>query len=53
MPRFLEPSTWAGLGVILATVAPYLPGPYGLALGALGAALGGGAVYLRERGPLS
>lgn len=50
MNRFLEPSTWAGVAAMLATMVNFLPGSVGLVVGGLGAAAGGVAVYLRERG---
>jgi hypothetical protein len=50
MNRFLEPSTWAGLGVALSTVAAWVPGPAGLVLGMVAGAAGGVAMWLREKG---
>lgn len=46
--RINEPSTWAGLGAVFGGLA-WVPGAAGVVLGALGAACGGVAVYLRER----
>lgn len=48
MKRFFEPSTWAGIAAMLATAVNFIPGPAGLVVGAIGAAAGGVAVYLRE-----
>lgn len=45
-----EPSTWAGLGAVLASIAPMLPGVAGVIVGALAAACGAAGVHLRERG---
>jgi hypothetical protein len=50
MSRLIEPSTWAGLGVVIGTLSGYLPAPWSLAAGAVAAGLGAGAVWLRERG---
>ena len=49
MKRFLEPSTWAGVAAMLATIVNFVPGTVGLVVGALGAGAGGVAVYLREK----
>jgi hypothetical protein len=49
MGRFLEPSTWAGISAMLATIVGFIPGTAGLVVGGIGAATGGVAVYLRER----
>lgn len=45
--RALEPSTWAGLAVVLQAVAPFLPQWSGVLLG-LSALLGAVAVKLPE-----
>lgn len=50
MSRLLEPSTWAGLAAIASTLVHILPGVAGVIVGGIGAAAGGVAVYLRERG---
>jgi len=50
MGRFFEPSTWAGIGTILATVQSFVPGVPGVVVACLGAACGAVAIKLRERG---
>lgn len=45
--RFKEPSTWAGIGVLLAAIAP-VAGPAAPILAALSGAAGGVAMILRE-----
>jgi len=45
-----EPSTWAGVGVVMASATPAMPGAWGV-LTQIGAALAGGmAMALKEKG---
>jgi len=48
--RFKEPSTWAGMAAIFASLAPAFP-PATVVLGALAGVCGGVAVILREGEP--
>lgn len=50
MNRLLEPSTWAGIAGMMATLVNFVPGTPGLIIGGIGAAAGSLAVYLREHG---
>lgn len=50
MNRLKEPSTWAGLSAMSATVSHLLPGTAGLVVGGLSAVFGSLAVFLREQG---
>lgn len=47
--RLKEPSTWAGLGIVLGAIAP-ISGPAAPILGALAAAAGGVAIMMGEKG---
>ena len=46
--RLKEPSTWAGIGLILSAIAPVLPIVYAAPVGALIGVCGGIAYILRE-----
>ena len=46
--RLKEPSTWAGIGLILSAIAPALPLVYATPVGALIGVCGGIAYILRE-----
>jgi len=46
--RLKEPSTWAGIGLILSAIAPVLPLAYATPVGALIGVCGGIAYILRE-----
>lgn len=46
--RLKEPSTWAGIGLILSAIAPALPLAYATPVGALIGICGGIAYILRE-----
>ena len=46
--RLKEPSTWAGIGLILSAIAPVLPLVYATPVGALIGICGGIAYILRE-----
>ena len=48
MSRLKEPSTWAGIGLILSAIAPALPLVYATPVGALIGVCGGIAYILRE-----
>jgi hypothetical protein len=48
MNRLKEPSTWAGIAGILATIVNFLPPNIGLIIGGIATASGSIAVYLRE-----
>ena len=45
-----EPSTWAGLGVAMASAIPALPGVWGVAAQIVAGMAGGVAMALREKG---
>ena len=48
MSRLKEPSTWAGIGLILTAIMPVLPLVYATPVGALVGVCGGIAYILRE-----
>jgi hypothetical protein len=48
MSRLKEPSTWAGIGLILTAITPVLPLAYATPVGALIGVCGGIAYILRE-----
>ena len=48
MSRLKEPSTWAGIGLILTAITPVLPLAYATPVGALVGVCGGIAYILRE-----
>ena len=48
MSRLKEPSTWAGIGLILTAITPVLPLAYATHIGALVGVCGGIAYNLRE-----
>lgn len=48
LKRLKEPSTWAGIGLILTAITPVLPLAYATPIGALIGVCGGIAYILRE-----
>lgn len=51
LPRLKEPSTHAGIGVVLATVYPFIPYPYSWIVAGVAALFGFTGIVKQEKGP--